>query len=66
MITKLIHTIDQIIKFGLKPDLTINKNERDLSLEKSLIIIYNLYFDINYEYVNTDYSEYNEHKYADI
>lgn len=66
MITKLIHTIDQIVKFGLEPNLKINKNERDLSLEKSLITIYSLYFDINYEHDNTDYSEYNEHKYADI
>lgn len=66
MITKLIYTIDQIIKFGLEPDLTINKNDRDLFFEKSLITIYSLYFDINYEYDNTDYSEYNKHKYADI
>lgn len=66
MITKLIHTIDQIVKFGLEPNLTINKNERDLLVEKSLINIYSLYFDIHYEDANTDFAEYNELKYADI
>lgn len=66
MTIQLIHAINQIIKFGLEPSLTINKNERDLLLEKSLINIYSLYFDINYEYDDADYKEYNEYKYADI
>ncbi|WP_435524156.1 DUF5063 domain-containing protein [Chryseobacterium indoltheticum] len=62
----MIHVINQIIKFGLESNLTINKNERDLLLEKSLINIYSLYFDINYDYDNADFKEYNEHKYEDI
>jgi hypothetical protein len=66
MTIQLIHAINQVIKFGLEPNLTINKNERDLLLERSLINIYSLYFDINYEYDNADYKEYNEYKYADI
>lgn len=42
MTIQLIHAINQIIKFGIEPNLIINKNERDLLLEKSLINIYSL------------------------
>lgn len=66
MITQLIDTINQIIKFGLERNITINKYERDMLLEKSLINIYSLYFEIQYEYDNTDFEEYDDIKYVDI
>ncbi|MFL9835291.1 DUF5063 domain-containing protein [Chryseobacterium terrae] len=66
MTIQLIHIINQIIKFGLESNLIINKNKRDLLLEKSLINIYSLYFDINYEFDDAKYKEYNEYRYAEI
>jgi hypothetical protein len=56
--TELIATIDDIVKFGLQPNLTVP--DRDKALERSLIKIYSLFFNINYEFDNTDYPDFNK------
>jgi len=66
MITELIPAINTIITFGLESGLTINKSDRDKLLEKSLVKIYSLYFDIQYDYDNTDFGEDQEYRYAEI
>jgi len=66
MTKQLIQTINQIVKFGLEQNIAISKDERNLLLEKSLIRIYSLYFEIQYEYDNTDFEEYDGIKYVDI
>lgn len=66
MITELIPAINKIITFGLEPNLSVNKSDRDKMLEKSLVKIYSLYFDIQYEYDNTDFGEDKEYRYAEI
>lgn len=40
MITELIPVINTIITFGLEPNLTVKKTDRDKVLEKSLVKIY--------------------------
>lgn len=66
MTKQLIQTINQIVKFGLEQNIEISKDERNLLLEKSLISIYSLYFEIQYEYDNTDFEEYHGIKYVDV
>lgn len=56
--TELIATIDDIAKFGLQPNLSLP--DRDKALERSLIKIYSLYCDINYQFDNTDYPDFNK------
>jgi hypothetical protein len=62
--TELIATIDDIIKFGLQPKLSVP--DRDKALERSLIKIYSLYFDIGYEFDSTDYPDFNKSDIPDI
>ena len=57
---ELIPTINEIIKFGLLPNLVIDKNERNKLLEKSLIKIYSLYFEIEYTFDETDFVEFDK------
>lgn len=64
--TELIPTINEIIKYGLQPNLTTDKDERNKILEKSLIGIYRLYFDIEYEFDDTDYPEFDKNSYQNI
>lgn len=66
MTKQLIRTINQIVKFGLEQNIEISKDERNLVLEKSLISIYSLYFEIQYENDNTDFEEYDDIKYVNI
>lgn len=63
--TELIPTINKIVRFGLEPNLEVDKDCIN-TLEKSMIKIYSLYFDINYEFDNSDFKEYHSHQYADI
>ncbi len=49
----LIPTINEIVKYGLKPNLTIADKEK--LLEKNLIKFYGLYFQIEYEFEATEY-----------
>lgn len=66
MTKQLIQTINQIAKFGLEQNIEISKDERNLLLERSLISIYSLYFEIQYEYDNTDFEEYDDIKYVNM
>jgi len=61
---ELIPTIDEIVKYGLQPNLT--EVDKEKSLAKSLVKIYNLYFDIEYEFDETDYPDFDGEKYLNI
>lgn len=62
--TELIRTIDEIVKFGLQPDLSVP--DRDEMLERNLIKIYSLYFDISYEFDSTDYPDFDKSHYPNV
>ena len=58
---EIIEIINEVIKYGLSPNLKIEDSEKDI--ENNLIKLYSKYFDINYEFDNTDYPEFeNEHR----
>lgn len=62
--TDLIPTINQIVKYGLEPNLTTTDKEKEL--EKNLVKIYSLYFDIEFKFDETDYPDLDKTEYADI
>ncbi|NCP61536.1 MAG: DUF5063 domain-containing protein [Flavobacteriales bacterium] len=62
--TELIPTINEIVKYGLEPNLTTTDKEKEL--EKNLVKIYSLYFDIEFQFDETDYSDFDKTEYADI
>ncbi|MBI1305758.1 MAG: DUF5063 domain-containing protein [Bacteroidetes bacterium] len=64
--TGLIPTINEIVKYGLQPNLTTDKDERNKLLEKSLVKIYNLYFDIEYTFDETDFADFDKQKLPEI
>lgn len=61
---ELIPTINEIVQFGLQPNLTINDKEK--LLEKSLVKFYSLYFDINYIFDETDYTDFDKSQLPNI
>ena len=61
---ELIPTINKIVKFGLEPKLTeVNIQE---SLEKNLVKIYSMYFDVDYKFDEKDYEEFDSQKFPNI
>jgi hypothetical protein len=62
--TELIPAINEIVKYGLEPTLTTTDKEK--VLEKNLVKIYSLYFDIEFKFDETNYPEFDKTKYADI
>lgn len=61
---ELIPTIIELVKYGLEPNLqTSDKVEM---LEKNLVKIYNLYFDIKYKFDETEYIEFDKVDYSYI
>jgi hypothetical protein len=62
--TELIETIGEIIRFGLQPNISVP--DRDKALERGLVKIYNLYFDISYQFDNRDYPDFNKLELLDI
>lgn len=56
--TELISTINEIVKYGLKPNL--NSPDRDYLLEKHLITIYKLYFELQYEEEDRNYPDFDK------
>jgi hypothetical protein len=62
--TELIPTINEIVKYGLEPNLTTSDKEKEL--EKNLVKIYSLYFDIEFKFDETDYPALDKTEYADI
>jgi hypothetical protein len=61
---ELIPTIDEIVKFGLFPNLK-NENKNEL-LEKNLVKIYSMYFEANYKFDEKDYEEFDIEKFPNI
>ena len=59
-----IEIINEIVKYGLNPDLNIEDKEVDL--EKNLVKIYSKYFEIDYEYDDKDYPDFKKVKLPNI
>lgn len=62
--TELIPTINEIVKYGLQPNLNVIDKEK--LLEKDLVKIYNLYFDIEYKFDETEYPSFDRGKLPNI
>ncbi|RZK54033.1 MAG: DUF5063 domain-containing protein [Pedobacter sp.] len=56
--TELITTINEIVKYGLQPNLTVTDKEK--LLERNLVKIYDLYFDIKYKFDETDFPDFDK------
>jgi len=61
---ELIPTINEIVKYGLQPNLTVTDKEK--VLERNLVKIYNLYFDVKYEFDDTDFPDFGKSQLPDI
>ena len=61
---ELISTINEIIKYGLKPNLTVTDKEK--WLERHLVKIYDLYFEIEYKFDDTQYPSFDKSQLPDI
>ncbi|GAB3503343.1 hypothetical protein [Emticicia fontis] len=61
---ELIHSINEIAKFGLHPNL--NVADKELFLEKHLVTIYKLYFGVEYEFDHHNYPEFDKSTLPDI
>lgn len=62
--TELIPTINDIVKYGLYLNLAIEDKEK--WLERDLVKIYNLYFDIKYKFDDTAFPDSDGIAYSDI
>jgi hypothetical protein len=62
--TELIPTINEIIKYGLQSNLM--ETDKEKMLEKNLVKIYSLYFDIEYEFDEKDFPDFEKAEYQDI
>ena len=62
--TELIPTINEIVKYGLQPNLTVTDKEK--LLERHLVKIYDLYFDIKYKFDETDFPDFDKSQLPDI
>ena len=62
--TDLIPTINEIVKYGLKPNLTVTDKEK--LLERNLVKIYDLYFDIEYKFDETEFPNFDKSQLSDI
>ena len=61
---ELIPTINEIVKYGLQPNLTVTDKEK--LLERHLVKIYDLYFGIEYKYDKTDFPDIDKSQLPDI
>ena len=61
---ELIPTINEIVKYGLQPNLTITDKEK--LLERHLVKIYNLYFDVEYKFDKTDFPDFDKSQLPNI
>ena len=62
--TELIPTINKIIKYGLQSNLV--ETDKEKLLERNLVKIYNLYFDIEFEFDETDFPDFDKTKFPNI
>ena len=61
---KLIEAVDEVIKWGIYPHLKIEDKER--LLEESLVQLYSIYFEINYEFDETEFPDFDRSILPDI
>jgi len=61
---ELIPTINEIVKYGLQPNLTITDKEK--LLERHLVKIYDLYFGIEYKFDETEFPDFDKSKLTEI
>lgn len=57
---ELIEIINEIIKYGLNPNVEIENKEKDLEI--NLVKLYSKYFEINYESDETEYEDFDKKK----
>jgi hypothetical protein len=62
--TELIPTINEIVKYGLEPNLTVTDKEK--LLERHLVKIYDLYFDIEYKFDETDFPDVDKSQFSNL
>ncbi len=60
----LIPTINEIVKYGLHPNLAVIDKEK--LLERDLVKIYNLYFEIEFSFDEINYPDFNKTLLPDI
>jgi hypothetical protein len=63
-LTELIPTINEIVKYGLQPNL--NGPDKERLLERDLVKIYNLYFEIKYDFDEIEYPEFDKTHFPNI
>ena len=61
---ELIPTINEIVKYGLHPNLTVTDKEK--LLERDIVKIYGLYFDIEYKFDEADFADFDKSQLPDI
>ena len=64
MMDELISAIEEIVKYGLEPNLTIDAKSVDL--EKWLVEIYSLYFKVRYDFDEFEYDEYDKSTHPNV
>ena len=62
--TELIPTIKEIVKYGLNPNFT--ETDNDKLLERNLVKIYDLYFEIEYKFDERDFPDCEKIEYSKI
>ena len=61
---ELISTINEIVKYGLNPN--INEVNKERLLEKHLVKVYDIYFEISNENDSTDYPDFDKSLFPNI
>jgi len=61
---ELIPTINEVVKYGLKPNLAVADKEN--LLEQHLVKIYSLYFNVEYEFDETEYPSFDKSQLPNI
>lgn len=60
----LIPTINEIVKYGIQPDLIVTNKEK--LFERNLLKFYDLYFDIAYKFDEADFPDFDKSHLPDI
>ena len=61
---ELIPTINEIVKYGLQPNLT--ESDKEKLLERHLVKIYDLYFEIGYKFDEKEFPDFDKSQLPDI
>ena len=64
MMQELIPTINNITKYGLYPNLTVE--DKEIILEKDLVKIYSFYFQIVYKFDEVEYADFDISSFPNI